>query len=78
MARTYRNLPPEWEGEECDFTRSWRRGQSSQGAEIDAAEGRYDSAWGPRGKRDAKKKKRRQGRRKGNKSISEQMQDLDL
>ena len=78
MARTYRKLPPEWEGEECEFTKKWKRGQSSQGSEISADEGRYDEAWGPRGKRDAKKKRRRDRRLKSKKQIDEHLDDFNL
>lgn len=78
MSRTRRKLPPEWEGEECEFTRRWKRGQSSQGSEISADEGRYDEAWGPRGKRDAKKKRRRDRRLKAQKYIDEHLDELSL
>lgn len=78
MSRTYRNLPPEWGIEECKFTKRFERGQCSQGAPIDAAEGRYDEAWGPRGKRNAKKKKRRDRRRGAGKYIREHLEDFNL
>lgn len=78
MSRTYRKVP-QWPGEyDEEYEDKLRRGLGGQGCEIDAAAGRYDSVWGPIGKRDAKKKMRRQNRRKGNKSISEQMGDFDL
>lgn len=76
MARTYKKLPPEWEGEEGEFTRKWRRGKF--GSEIGAAEGRWDVAWGPRSKRGAKKKKRRDRRLKAKKYIDEHLDDLNL
>jgi hypothetical protein len=77
MSRTYRRVP-QWPGlYDEEYEDKCRRGLAG-GCEINGAEGRYDEAWGPRGKRDAKKKIRRQNRRKGNKSIREQTDDLGL
>jgi len=76
MARTYKKLPPEWECFDDEFTKKWKRGKL--GSEISSDEGRYDEAWGPRGKRDAKKKRRRDRRLKSKKQIDEHLDDFNL
>lgn len=76
MARTYRKVPEPSKYWDEGFVDKLRRGHVKM--EIDSAEGPFDTTFGDAGKRSAKKKKRRDRRREGNKSIREHLDDLNL